>query len=804
MRNVFRAHAISRERTAWPSPGRSATFVHPALPVSEGTTVKLRSLIKPASLLAAILCAASVSRVQAQGVLPPEAAAQAQALVQQSGMTQAQIQEKLREASVSDAHGATDAAPARRKVQAATESNPPAIKPDSLAPNVRPLADANEPFGFEIFHYSPTTFEPLAYGPVDEEYPLGPGDEVSLTLWGDDQLSLTLSVSREGVITLPDVGQVSVNGLTLEQAQARVRSALGKVYSGLRPAGQRSTTSLRLSLGRLRSIQVFLLGQVVRPGGYTISSVSRVLNALYAAGGPQRDGSLRDVRILRGNKLVASVDLYHVILGTPGPEMPRLENGDVIFVPAAARRVRLAGPVRRAGFYELRDGEQLRSLMEIAGGVLPEADLSSAQIDRVVPLAMRDSLRGQGRISVDVNLSQVLSDASQDVALTDGDSLCLRALPQRRANVVTITGRGVTHAGQYQFRPGMRVSDVLAAAGGTTPEAYLEHALITRTLPDSTRMMLRFSPARALAHETSDDIELSAMDDLSVRSLWDLNDRQSVTVHGLVHSPGTYELLQGMTLSDVLMRAGGFTDDAFAVRAEVARVTAGGQKADTLEVPVSRDLSAASASTTFMLQPNDAVFIRRDPLYTQQMFVVLDGEVRFPGTYALTRRDERVADLVRRAGGLSDQAYPRGSRFHRTGGAELAIDLPRAIKDARCLDNLVMMPGDTLVIPRYMPTVRIEGAVFAPVTALYTPGAGINYYVTQASGFRQDADRRGVVVVSPAGQVQRGGRPEPGSRIVVPARPASDTRDHLKDFATLMSVLASAATTFFLIHQTTK
>ncbi|MBI5170000.1 MAG: SLBB domain-containing protein [Candidatus Eisenbacteria bacterium] len=741
------------------------------------------------------------------------AANDTRSLLAETGLTPEQLRAKLRDAGQSDA--SIDAllqssgVPRRTSAAPAAPAAPaPAPEPQRAepAPATRPAFTPNgdEPFGFEMFHWSPATFEPLSYGPVDADYPLGPGDELALTLWGDSQLALTLAVNREGFVTLPDVGQVNVAGLTLEEAKARVRGALSRVYSGLRPTGQRSTTFVSLSMGKLRTIQVFLLGQVVRPGAYSISSVSRVLNALYAAGGPSRDGSLRDVRILRGGQIVAHVDLYDVVLGGAATQMARLQNGDVVFVPSAERRVRLTGAARRTGLYELREGEQLRDLLRIAGGVLPEAELERAQIDRVTPIAQRDSLRGQGRIAVDVALGRVLADASADVALFDSDSLTVYALPDRRSNTVRIGGRGVSRPGTYEYRPGMRVSDLVALAGGTTPDAYLDRALITRTLADSTRMSLRISPKKALAGEPFDDVALQVLDDLSIRSRWDLEDRQEVSIHGMVRSPGTYELLEGMTLTDLIMKAGGLAENALATRAELARVAEWPRLADTLTVPLDRDLTKCAAAAALVLKPHDAVFLRRDPNFIEPSYATIEGEVRFPGTYALLRRDERVSELVERAGGLTDLAYARGVTFLREGGSKLAIDLPRALRDAGSAANITLVPGDIVRVPRFTPTVQIEGAVQSPVTALFQPGAGVGFYIMQASGFRQDADRRGVVVISPSGRVRKGGRPEPGSRIIVPARVQEEQKDHLKDFATLMSILASAATTVYLVGQSAK
>ncbi len=742
------------------------------------------------------------SLAAASGLSPDELRARLHA----AGQSDTDIERYLEQANLGADGAARTAAAAPGRTLPAPE--PPIAPVDSVRlgpPSARAAApDPDEPFGLDIFRWAPSTFEPLTYGPVDAAYPLGPGDELVLTLWGDDQVSLSATVNREGVVTLPDVGQVAVSGLTLDEARARVRAALARVYSGLKPEGRRSTTFLSLSLGRLRTIQVFLLGHVQRPGGYTISSVSRVLNALYAAGGPTRDGSLREVRVLRGAQVAATVDLYDVVLGGTATTLERLQNGDVVFVPPAAKTVRIAGPVRRPGRYELTGAEGVRALLRLAGGPEPTADLARAQVRRIVPPALRDSLPGVGRYALDVPLGSVLDDSSHDVALLDDDDVRLFAVPERSGGVVSVTGRGVAKPGTYQFRPGMRVADLIADAGGLTPDAYGEHALVTRTNADSSRVALRFAPRGAVAGQASDNVALQALDHVTIRSEWDLKERQPVTVLGHVRAPGTYELLDGLTLGDLLVRAGGLTDDAYAARAEVARLTTDGRVADTIEVRLSRDLAHCAEAQAFVLEPHDAVFVRRDPDFAEQLYVTVDGEVRFPGTYALLRRDERVSDLVRRAGGLTDLAYARGATFRRNGGGRLAIDLPEALRNPRRSDNLVLVPGDTLRVPRFNPTVQVEGAVLNPVTALWQQGAGVGFYVTQASGFRQDADRRSVVVISPAGRVRKGGAPEPGSRVIVPAKVEAEPKDHLKDFATLMSILASAATTYFLVQQGTK
>ena len=724
-----------------------------------------------------------------------------QRLARQLGVTPEQLQAAARSQQASDTLSKSPPAGPAAAPERALAPEPARLDTRDPAP-APPKPEDPQPFGYEVFRYSPTTFEPLAYGPVDQDYLIGPGDELVLTMWGDAQLALTTTVNREGAIVLPDVGTVPVNGLTLEGARSRIRAVLARIYAGLRATGPGARISLDLSLGKLRSIQVFLLGEVVKPGGYTVSSVSRVLNALYVAGGATRAGSLRDVRVLRGGQVAARVDLYRLLLTGDAADETRLQNGDVVFVPPVGRRVKVSGPLRRNGLFELKDGENLAALLVMAGGPLADADLSRAQINRVMPPALRDSLPGQDRLALDVSLAAA-AQGHGDVPLCDADELVAFSIGQERRNTVTITGASVLKPGVYEYHPGLRLRELVGLAGGVRSEAFLGRAQVTRTAADRTRSVLRVDLAQALAGDPLDDVTLEPLDEVGVLSKWDVEERGRVSIDGLVRHPGQYEYLEGMTLGDLVFQAGGLTEDALAVSAELARVdlrAQGAHIADTLRVPLERTLSAGSPASSFGLERSDAVFVRRDPAYREQVFVSVDGEVRFPGRYALTRRDERISDLVKRAGGLTPFAYSPGASFSRTGAERLGIDLPAVLRDPRSRSNLVLLSSDVLTVPRFAPTVTIEGAVFNPVTALYRAGAGVGYYLTQANGLRRDADRRRTVVIQANGSVQKGGTPGPGSRVLVPARPPSEPKDRLRDLAALMGIVASAATTVYLVH----
>ncbi|HEY6571699.1 MAG TPA: SLBB domain-containing protein [Candidatus Eisenbacteria bacterium] len=674
------------------------------------------------------------------------------------------------------------------------------------------------PFGYEIFSYSPTTFEPLAAGPVDPDYPIGPGDEVVVTLWGDNEFTHASIVNREATINVPDIGQVVLNGLTLSQAKRTITDRLGAVYSGIR--ARRPTTFVDVTLGKLRTVQVFILGDVVRPGGYTISSVSTVLNALYSAGGPTPRGSMRDVRIIRHNEVYRHVDLYGYILTGSKAEDVRLQSGDVVFVPPVGKMVAVLGEVHRPAIYELAPGERFQALLRLSGGVKSTALISRALVDRVVPFADRDALVGQDRVALDLPLREALADSTRDPEMVDRDIVRIFRVGDIRKNTVEIQGNGIYHGGTFAWRPGMRASDLVREAGGLKPDAYLDRALVVRTDENRVRRSLAFHVGRAMdaAGDPVADLELQPLDELTVLSMWDIRDRHTVAISGSVRKPGSYEYLEGMTVMDLVFRAGGLLESASPLEAEVARVDSSSMAtrkgAEIFKVPISRDYTYESGApdTSFVLRKWDQVFVREIPDWQLQRNVAITGEVMYPGTYALRTKDERLSSLLARAGGLKPTAYPRAAKFTRKkdGAGRLAVDVADvALKRGRRHD-LVLEDGDEVFIPREPKTVKVVGEVGFPASVLYERGRPLGFYVEQAGGYTESADKGRTKIIQPNGRV-RGPRsmwfdpsPEAGALVIVPLRGPQEKKETLKDIATLMTILSGAATTIYLAHQATK
>jgi len=669
------------------------------------------------------------------------------------------------------------------------------------------------PFGYEIFGYAPETFEPLAAGPVDPDYPIGPGDEIVVQIWGDNQFTHAATVNREATITVPDIGQVVLNGLTLAQAKRLITERLGSVYSGIR--ARRPTTFVDVTLGKLRTMQVFILGDVVRPGGYTISSVSTVLNALYNAGGPTPRGSMRNVRIIRHNQVYAATDIYGYILTGSRAQDVRLQTGDVVFVPPVGKTVAIVGEVHRPAIYELAPGEGFQELLRLSGGILTTAVVDRALIDRIVPFAQRDSLKGEDRVALDVPLRAILADSSDNPAVLDRDIVQIFRIGDTRKNVVALTGSVVVHPGTFQWRPGMRTADLVRQAGGVTKDAYLDRAQVFRTNPDLSRSMFSFNLAKAIAGEPYDNFPLQEMDSIAVSSVWDIRDRHTVLVAGSVRKPGAYEYLDGMTVMDLIFRAGGLKESASPMQAEVSRVDsttiATTKAAAVYRVAISRNYGLHSPDSSFALAKFDQVFVREIPDWELQRNVTVTGEVQYPGTYSLNSVSERLSSLLKRAGGLKPTAYPRAARFTRIrgGAGRLAVDV-ESVSRGKKKSDLVLEEGDQLFIPREPKTVKVAGEVGFPASVLYENGRAMGYYVDQAGGYTDNSDRGHVKVIQPDGKVRSAKHlwfdphPEPGALILVPKRPAERKKETLKDLATMMGILSGAATTIFLAHEAMK
>ena len=666
-------------------------------------------------------------------------------------------------------------------------------------------------FGASFFHGSPSLFAPATFGPVPRDYMLGPGDQVVIDVWGEVEFRHERIVERDGSIILPKAGRVSCAGRTLDHVTASVREALSGSYSGISADGEGGNTFVEVNLGRLRAIRVFVVGEVARPGAYEMSSVATVFTALHAAGGPGANGSLRDLRVMRGGEQVGSLDLYRYLLTGSREGDVVLREGDTVFMPARRITVKVSGEVRRPMLYECLPGEDVRTLIEYAGGFTAEAETKIVHVDRILAPAERTS-DAPDRVQRDLNLRLKMVHALQD-----GDVLTVDSVGERLENWVRVSGN-VKSPGRYEYRAGETVSGLVARAGGLWSDTMLDRAVIDRIDPNGVYRSTDVHLDAALRGE-ADDVELQARDALRVFSIWDLKDRYDVSISGAVREPGAFDFREGMTLHELILKAGGLTDAADILHAEVSRLSE-----DAL---TSRDLSAEPETTVevihvelgknwlsnghrFELHPRDRVAIRNMPWWQLQRTVTVRGEVGYPGQYSLERPDERLSSLIARVGGLKPTAFAAGARIVRSknGVGNVALDLEEALAKPGSDQDAILVAGDEILVPPTPYTVKVTGAVGFSTSIVWESGASLGDYVARAGGYADSADRWKTYVVYPNGmskQIRRFWMDPgvmPGSVIVVPERVPEDGAGKLETMKEIASIVASVATVWLVIDRT--
>lgn len=676
-------------------------------------------------------------------------------------------------------------------------------------------------FGLNIFSNQTTQFDPDVAGPVDANYRLAAGDRLVLIITGDAERAFTLDITREGFVVVQGVGEIQAANLTLGQLEDELYAKLGRVYSGLRRSAD-ATTHFSLNVARIHTNQVFVLGDVDQPGNYRISGAGTALTALYAAGGPTANGGMRRIEIRRGGRLVDTLDLYDYLLHADGSHDPHLQSGDVVFVPVHGARVRLYGEVVRPGSYEMRRGETLADLLRASGGFTAEAARQRLQVERILPPNQRTPTE-RPRVVIDVASSDTNPEAAPAFPLEPGDVVHVFRVSERVGRRVVVRG-DVDIPGSIGFTPGMRVSDALRAAGGLKPDAYLGQVLISRLRDaDSARVQLR-TALRDSTGRAVDDMLLREDDEIRVFSVTEFRGTEYVAITGAVHRPGRYAYREGVTLRDLVLLAGGLDERASLREAEIARIPKsrdGGTLAKSQRVALdssylmlsqARGGSAATGVTQqgaerdVTLEPFDNVMILAEPDRAKPRQVVIAGEVHSPGAYTLLDKDERLHDLIERAGGLTNAAFAGGIVFYRREGrlGRVGVDLASVMRDPKSIDNLLLADGDSIYLPPFSGIVEVKGAVNSPRGVTWVPGAKVDYYVRAAGGGSPKADVDHAYVTQPNGNVEsvRARRfrsddvpePQPGSTVYVTERPAQDKSDSVAKWSVIAQIIGSLVT----------
>ena len=665
-------------------------------------------------------------------------------------------------------------------------------------PTTHDLVREDQVFGRNIFNTRNLTFEPSSNLATPPNYRLGPGDEVIIDIWGASQNNIRQAISPDGTINIQKIGPVYLSGLTVTQANDYLKKALNKIYSGLANANDASS-DIRLTLGNTRTIQINVMGEVIQPGTYALSSFSTVFHALYRAGGVSDIGSLRNVQLVRNGKNIAAIDVYEFIMKGRASDDIHLQEGDVVIVPAYDVLVKISGKVKRAMRFEMKKDESLSTLINYSGGF--EAD------------AYTHSLRVVRQNGKEYEVNTVNSLDYSVYKMRNGDVVTAEAILNRFTNKLEVRG-AVYRPGIYQLSGKLNtVRELVNEAQGLSGDAFLNRSVLYRQREDLTTEVLPID-IKSIMNGTSPNIALMKNDILYIPSIHDLEDRGNITVHGEVAKPESYPYADNMTLEDLIIQAGGLKEAASTVRIDVARRIKNPQSItsdDTVGQMYSFSLKngfVIDGQPGFVLQPYDEVYVRRSPGYQSQQNVSIEGEILFGGTYALTGKEERLSQLVKKAGSATNYAYLRGAKLTRVAnGSEkkrmgdvirlmsrqlgeammdslgikvedtftVGIDLEKALSQPGSTADLVLREGDVISIPKNTNTITVNGAVMMPNTVSYMEGENVNYYLNQAGGYSDNAKKSKKFIVYMNGQVTKvkgNGRKqiEPGCEIIVPSK----------------------------------
>jgi protein involved in polysaccharide export with SLBB domain len=685
-------------------------------------------------------------------------------------------------------------------------------------------------FGRDLFNRRTTQFDPAVSGPLPPDYRIGFGDQFTLVLTGDVERTEELTVTRDGWTVLRDVGRVPAANLTFEQLRRALGAQLGRVYSGI----SNGTTRFDVLPKSVGTNQVFVLGEVASPNSYQISRLGTVLTALYAAGGPTEKGDARAVEVKRNDRVIATMDLYDYLTSGSSTSDVRLENGDVVFVRPQGARVRVAGAVLRPATYELKAGESLADAIRMAGGFRPDADRRRVLIQRVIP-AERRGAAGTDNEVIDITSPLLATGYGPTTQkLEPNDVIHVFTISPVVANRIEVRGNVYIPA-PVAFVPGMKLSDALSRAGGLKPDTYAS-IQISRLQGDSTRRLL--SVGLRSDNTPVDDLLLAPNDVIRAFSATEFRTDRYVTVGGAVKKPRRVPYMEGMTLRDAIMLAGGLEEFALLTHAVIGRLPenrANGVTATTLQVPLDSTYlfergadgryfgppglaAPAVAAGDVLLRPYDAISVLRQPDFEYQRTVSIQGRVQYAGTYVLLSKTERLFDVIRRAGGLAADADSAAIVFlrQRDSTGRVGVDLPRVLKDPKHVDNIILVDRDSIFIPPHNAVVMVRGAVNSPASAVaYVRGADIDYYIRSAGGGSTKADVKKAFVTQPSGKVETKHRtalfymsvpqPQAGSVVQVPERDPNERRTDWAAITQLaITTLATLTTTAVLIIQTNR
>lgn len=750
-------------------------------------------------------------QVNARGLTMEQAANLARA----QGATPDQINQVLRRIQeINFAQGGSIASPGSQTLQS-TETDREVF---SVKAYTSASATARKVFGFNLFNSDNLTFEPSVNIPTPKNYVMGIGDELVIHVWGASQNLYNLKVDMNGNITIPDVGPLNLIGMNFDDARTLIKRRLTAIYSGM--SGANPNTWAEVSLSNLRSIKVNVVGEALIPGTYTLPATATVFNALYLSGGPGENGSFRKIQVIRDNKTIQEIDVYDFLINGNTATNIVLREQDVIFIPTYRKRVETTGNFKRRALFELNENETMADLIRYAGGFTDDAYTGMVSVERIT--------------ATQRSVSDVPSSLFDTFILQNGDKVYAGEVLERFDNRVSIQG-AVFRPGIYELTPGLTLRGLIGKAEGVVENVFSNRGLLVRLQDDLTPMNIPFNVADILSGV--EDIPLRREDAVVIMTIENQREQRFVRILGQVQQPGSFPYHDKMTLQDLIFMARGFTEAASDSYIEVSRRNSYEKASEVTtdmvslyRFEISRDLTLKKEEQGFELQPFDYVYVRRAPSYFTQRTVTISGEVMYPGDYSIGSKNERVSDLIRRAGGLTPEAYTRGAIMIRSprntqqlmGVLEniledslinasrskfevdkLELRLSEIMQNPASIYNYVLKEGDHIIIPVAIEEIRVAGEILNPIALAYQPGKNARYYIDRAGGFSPNAQKGKVYVIGSDGttRVTRSfilrnyPRVEQGAQIVVPQKPIreSNTAQWLAIASTMSSLTVAIA-----------
>lgn len=750
-----------------------------------------------------------VSEVNSRGLSIDEAAALARA----QGASPTQIEQvKRRIQELQFGSGSSIANPEAATVQTSEFSRE--VFSEKAKINATP--EVKRIYGFQLFNSENLTFEPPVNIPTPQNYVLGVGDNLQITVWGASQKTYQLVIDQNGSVNIPDLGPIYIAGLEFSTAQSNIKKRLTAIYNGME--GSNPNTYSEISIRGLRSIKINVIGEVMAPGTYTLPATASAFNALYLSGGPNENGSFRDIRLIRNNKTIKTIDVYDYLINANTSNNIQLREQDIIYIPTYQKRVEAVGAFKRTGIFELTEKETLANLIKYVGGFTDDAYQAQISLTRIT-----------GTEKKVIDISQSIYDS---FVPSNGDSIVVGRIVNRYENRVGISG-AVFRPGTYELTPDLTLSKLIAKAQGVKENYFANRGLIIRLQEDLSPQTISFNVNEVLQGKT--DINLQREDQVIIEDKFNLREKRRVVISGQIQNPGEYDYTDDLTLKELIFKAGGFTEAASQSYIELSRrhtYEEALQMTDEIvklyQFDIDRDLNLDEEGEKFPLKPFDYIYVRRAPSYHEQRTVTISGEVKYPGQYSISSKNERISDLIVRSGGFTPNAFIKGARMERANrqaaisreaieyssvdslltkaelqlaNEQLELKLEDIMRKPGTIYDYILKDGDRIIVPELSQEVRISGEVLNPIGLAYEEGHNMKYYINRSGGFSEKAKKGKVFIIYSDGTTKVTNNflwhnyppVQSGCQIIIPEKPEKDRPDQTAKWLGIASTMSSLA-----------